>query len=104
MDGENVGTTPYPKAITGKKYQNYFDIDDSLDKSNYTSNIGSGYHYSKFDSNVRSINTLAFLDIKLAIQKLFEDLPQILVTECTEDISSNLNLDLTINKQPTRIL
>jgi hypothetical protein len=78
-------------------YQHYFDIDTSLDKDNYTQSSGSGHHYSKFGSNVQSTNTLAFLDIESAIQKLLEELPQILVTDCTDDISSNLNLDLILN-------
>jgi hypothetical protein len=78
-------------------YQNYFDLDPSTDKTTYCQGVSSGYHYDQFGSNVNPVSELAFIDIQSAITSLFEELPQILTTACSDDVTSSLNLDLLIN-------
>jgi hypothetical protein len=78
-------------------YQNYYDIDPDVDSSVYTQSVSSTNHYQQFGSNAQFRNSKAFVDLEGAVEDIFAELPQILSTACSDDIASDINLDILIN-------
>jgi hypothetical protein len=84
-------------------YQNYYDIDSKTNKDVYATNVGYKNHYDNFDSNVQDTNANAFLDLKAAIESIFDEIPLLLATACSKEISDNSSLNIELNQKRSDI-
>ena len=78
-------------------YQYYYDSDPTVQKDSYITKNDNDFLYDKFYSNVEETKPHVWLDLRKAVEHIFEQIPLILEADNDDDVKTTSNAFLTVN-------